>query len=491
MGGVGGEIFVVTGAGQGHLHPCMELCTHLSSRNFHTTLVIPSISGTTPTQIPSSFSQNPLTSFVYITSGPPMRPGSDPTRQQSELELQAHITTNRSQSQPPIICAIVDFQIGWTKEVFQKFNIPVVSFVSFGACAAAMELGAWKAQAGQFNPGEEARFIPGLPEEMAITPSDLKRKPVGPPPGGPPGGGGGRGGGGPPKPGDRPPWVPEVEGAIAMMFNTCDDLERPFIDYMTAQMEMPAWGVGPLLPEQYWKSSSSNSVIRDRQIRQQQRQSNYTEEEVIQWLDSKPRGSVLYVAFGSEVGPSMEEYPQIAAALEHSTNQPFIWVIQPGSGIPKHGGGGGQPGSENQEGYYPHGLDSKVGERGLIIKGWAPQLLILSHPSTGGFLSHCGWNSTAEAIGRGVPFLAWPIRGDQHYNAKLVVSYLKVGYKVAHDLSEMVKEEDIVRGIERLMGDQEMHGRAARLRAKFENGFPASSEAALDAFGDFIRQKAP
>ena len=99
-----------------------------------------------------------------------------------------------------------------------------------------MELGAWKAQAGQFNPGEEARFIPGLPEEMAITPSDLKRKPVGPP-GGPPGGGGGRGGGGPPKPGDRPPWVPEVEGAIAMMFNTCDDLERPFIDYMTAQME--------------------------------------------------------------------------------------------------------------------------------------------------------------------------------------------------------------------------------------------------------------
>ena len=86
-----------------------------------------------------------------------------------------------------------------------------------------MEFGSWKAQVGQFNPGEKARLIPGLPEEMAITPSDLKRKPLGPalgpPRGGPPGGGGGRGGGGPPKPGDRPPWVPEVEGTIALMFN--------------------------------------------------------------------------------------------------------------------------------------------------------------------------------------------------------------------------------------------------------------------------------
>ena len=34
-----------------------------------------------------------------------------------------------------------------------------------------MELGLWKAQAGQFNLGEEARLILELLEEMAITPS--------------------------------------------------------------------------------------------------------------------------------------------------------------------------------------------------------------------------------------------------------------------------------------------------------------------------------
>lgn len=469
-----GEIFVVTGPGQGHLHPCMELCKHLVSRNYHATLVIPSALSSS---IPSSFSQNPLTSIaqISVSSGPPMR-GSDQSRQQASQDLEAHLA-NRSHSPTFPLCAIIDFQLGWTKGVFLKFKIPVISFFTFGACAAAMEWGAWKAQAGDVKLGE-IRFVPGLPEEMGLNYWDLKRRPFGGPPrGGPPGGGGGGpnrppGGGGPPKPGERPPWIPEVEGSIALMFNTCDDLERPFIDYMTSQMEMPAWGVGPLLPEQYWKSS--DALIRDREIRQQKRQSNYTEEEVIQFLDSKPRGSVLYVAFGSEVGPTAEEYPELADALAQSSG-PFIWAIQS---------------SGSAEGYFPDGLDSKVGDRGLIIRGWAPQLLILSHPSTGGFLSHCGWNSTAEAIGRGVPFLAWPIRGDQHYNAKLVVSHLKVGYRVADDLSENVKKEDIVKGIEKLMGDEEMHKRAALLRGKLENGFPVSSEAALDAFGVFITQNA-
>lgn len=464
-----GEVFVVTGSGQGHVHPCMELCKHLTSRNYHTTLVVPS---NLSSAIPSSFSSHPLVSIAQITvpPGPPMPPSHPTAHQHAHQDLLAHLSAHSSDPESPrALCAIIDFQLGWTKECFWKFQIPVIPFFTFGACAAAMELGAWKAQAGDVGPGE-SRPIAGLPEEMAVTYWDLKRKPIGPPRGGdgggrkPPGGGPG----GPPRPGERPPWIPPVEGSVALMFNTCDDIERPFLAYMEAQMGMPAWGVGPLLPEQYWKSS--DSLVRDREIRQHSRQSNFTEEEVIQWLDRQPRGSVLYVAFGSEVGPSIEEYPELAAALEEST-QPFVWAIQ------------SKPG---QPGYFPHGLDAKVGDRGLVINGWAPQLLILSHPSTGGFLSHCGWNSTVEAVGRGVPLLAWPVRGDQHYNAKLVVSHLRVGCRVADDLSENVKKDDIVRGIEKLMGDEGVHQRAAQLKARFGSGFPASAALALDAFGAYI-----
>ena len=127
--------------------------------------------------------------------------------------------------------------------------------------------------------------------------------------------------------------------------------------------------MGPLLPEKYWQSSYS--LIGDPVIGEQEGGSNSREQGVIQWLDTKPRGSVLYVAFGSEV-------------------RPFIWDVQ------------------HDKDHRPDpGLQKRGGNRGLIVYGWAPQLMILSHESTGGFLSHCGWNSTMEAIGRGVPVLAW------------------------------------------------------------------------------------
>ncbi|XP_011028075.1 PREDICTED: UDP-glycosyltransferase 73B4-like isoform X3 [Populus euphratica] len=506
------EIWVVPFFGQGHLLPSMELCKHVASRNFRTTLVIPS---NLSSNIPSYLHLYPLLEIAELPSSPPplQQPGLDPPfpphmhHNQMAQGLENLLST-RSQNPDSGLpaCAIVDVMMGWTLEVFEKFEVPTVGFFTSGACSAALEYAAWKGRVEELKPGE-IRLLPGLPKEMALADSDLKSRPHRPPGGrgGPPGLGGpaGQMGGfprppgdmgppemmGPPKLGGPPPWLDEVKGSIAYMINTCDDLERPFIQYLTDQVEKPVWGIGPLLPELYWKSAGS--LLHDHEIRTNRRQSNVTEEEVIAWLDSKPLSSVLYVSFGSEVGPEMEEYPNLADALEAS-NRPFIWVIQSGSGGcgPPPQFFEGQPGAKAGESYFPCDLDKKVGERGLIIHGWAPQLLILSHPSTGGFLSHCGWNSTVEAIGRGIPILAWPVRGDQNYNAKLVVKHLKVGCMVSDDLSQLIKKDDIIKGVESLWGDEDVKNRAALLRAKFKHGFPTSSVSSLDAFRDFINQKA-
>lgn len=384
---------------------------------------------------------------------------------------------------PPPGCVVMDVMMSWSKDIFRRANVPIVSFFTSGACSTAMEHAAWTAHVDDMLPDDEIRILSGLPETVALSYSDLKRRDQH------------HGGGkpqphggmnfGPPTPGQPPRWLDEAEGSIALLINTCDDLEGPFLEYLAGQIQKPVLGVGPLLPEKYWKSTSS--VLHDRDSRPS-RESNYTEDEVIQWLDSKQTRSVIYVSFGSEVGPTLDEYDELADALGES-NWQFIWVIQPGSGKPGPPANflGGKPvPNAREEGYYPQGLQEKVGNRGLIIKGWAPQLLILGHPSTGGFLSHSGWNSTVEAIGRGIPILAWPIRGDQFYNAKLVVKHLKVGHMVSDDLSEMVKKCDIIRGIELVMGDGEVHDRAIALRSIFEAGYPSSSTASLKALIELI-----
>lgn len=103
-------------------------------------------------------------------------PPSDPLSQQAAKDLEANLASRSENPDfPSPLCAIVDFQVGWTKAIFWKFNIPVVSLFTFGACAAAMEWAAWKLDATDIKPGE-TRLIPGLPEEMALTYYDVRRK---------------------------------------------------------------------------------------------------------------------------------------------------------------------------------------------------------------------------------------------------------------------------------------------------------------------------
>lgn len=468
-----GEILVIPKNAQGHLFPCMELCKHLLSRNYQITLIV--VSDIT-SSIPTSLQQSSHFKVSNISSGSDPFPDFGPRQHNLMAKGLETLLAHRDSDSTRPICAVIDHIMSKTQEVFSKFDIPSVVFITSGACWAAVQHAAWVVRAGDMKPGE-IRNLPGLPEEMVLKYSDLKqRRHWLPPPRAtteaeegklkPPRG--------PPLPGEPAPWVEEVKSSLAILINTSDDLERPFLDYISRLTNKPVWGVGPLLPDQYWQSS--DLVLRDREIRPK-RESNYSEDEVVEWLDSKPGGSVIYVSFGSEVSPTIEEYTELAKALEQST-RPFIWVIQRKSGGPEH-----------RESYFPHGLDKKVGKRGLIIHGWAPQLMILSHPSTGGFVSHCGWNSTVESLVRGVPSLAWPIRGDQYYNAKLVVNHLKIGAMVSESYpADLVKMDHILNGMEKILSDEQIRKRSAALRDEFEKGFPVSSLASLDAFRDFANQ---
>ncbi|OMO93446.1 UDP-glucuronosyl/UDP-glucosyltransferase [Corchorus olitorius] len=438
------QIWVVPFFGQGHLFPSMELCKHIASRNFNTTFII---SSNLLSSVPASFQEHPLIDVAEIPSSPPStppEPNSDiphhPRHHHSGLTQGIEKLLENASRRPA--CAVIDVMMDWTGDAFKKFNIPTIGFLTSGACASTLEYAMWKDRIVDIKPGE-TRLLPGLPEEMALTDSDLKRGPpppgVGgrfgfrrgphgpPPPGhgfshGPPGGPGPQRRG-PPQRGGQPPWVEVANHTVALMINSCNELEGPFLAYLANQIGKPVWGVGPLLPQELWKSS--DSLLHDREIRAN-KQSNVTEDEVMEWLDSKPRGSVLYVSFGSEVAPTKEELEQLADALEAS-NRPFIWVIQPGSGRPRP-----PPGPPQFLGNQPDPND--------------------------------------------VPMEADPESYFPH-----------VGCRISENPSqERIMKDDITNGIEKLMGNDEFKKQAVIISDIFHHGFPASSAAALDAFKEFI-----
>jgi hydroquinone glucosyltransferase len=123
------------------------------------------------------------------------------------------------------------------------------------------------------------------------------------------------------------------------------------------------------------------------------------------WLNKQPRSWVLYVAFGTMAQLTAEEIHELALGLEDSEVR-FLWVLPQRKDTP------------SVIDLLPQGFLERVGDRGNIVTGWAPQLQILGHSATGGFLTHCGWNSSMESITSGVPMVAWSQWAEQHINCR-------------------------------------------------------------------------
>ncbi|KAJ6864083.1 hypothetical protein NC651_034805 [Populus alba x Populus x berolinensis] len=202
----------------------------------------------------------------------------------------------------------------------------------------------------------------------------------------------------------------ETKGII---INTFEELESHAIHSFSKGNIPPVYPVGPIL-----------NLNRDGDCDEES--DKY--KDIKQWLDDQPLSSVVYLCFGSMGSFRVDQVKEIAYGLEQSGHR-FLWSLrQP----PPEGKMEAPSDYTDPRDVLPEGFLDRTANTGKII-GWAPQTDILAHPSVGGFVSHCGWNSILESIWFGVPIAAWPLYAEQQLNAFQMIVELGLGVEIKMD----------------------------------------------------------
>ncbi|XP_072993204.1 UDP-glycosyltransferase 88F5-like [Typha latifolia] len=183
--------------------------------------------------------------------------------------------------------------------------------------------------------------------------------------------------------------------------------------------------------------------------------------ECLTWLDTQPNGSVVFLCFGSMGSFSVEQTKEMATGLENS-GQRFLWAVR----SPKNPDPAKrfEPTPEpDLDSLLPEGFLERTRERGFVVKSWAPQVEVLGHVAVGGFVTHCGWNSTLEGIVAGLPLICWPLYAEQRMNKVFLVEEMRVGVEIEGYDEDLVKAEEVEKKIRWLMESEE--GSVIRERA--------------------------
>ncbi|KAL8188906.1 hypothetical protein R6Q57_029426 [Mikania cordata] len=193
---------------------------------------------------------------------------------------------------------------------------------------------------------------------------------------------------------------------FCVLMETFEELEGDLIKYMSQICQIRA--VGPLFKNPMLDNSISGDLIKA--------------DDCLEWLDSKQPSSVVYISFGSIVSLSEEQVGEMAYGVLNS-GVSFLWVMR--TVVTNTG----------EPGRLPDGFMEEAGERGMVVQ-WSPQAQVLAHPAVSCFVTHCGWNSTMEALSSGVPVVAFPQWGDQVTDAKYLVDEWKVGIRMCRGEAE-------------------------------------------------------
>ncbi|KAI3826164.1 hypothetical protein L1987_00209 [Smallanthus sonchifolius] len=334
--------------------------------------------------------------------------------------LQQRLEQRFDSLKPRPNCILSDKYMTWSDDTAAKYEIPRIIFDGMSCFKQLSTHHLYASKVFDEMPESEPFVLPGLPDRIEITraqlPTEFNHSSA--------------------AMHEQIERVRETESrAYGMVINSFEELEQEYVKEFKKLKGGKVWCLGPL---SLFNNDDSGKSLRGSST-------SVDDQHCLKWLDSKEPGSVVYSCFGSCSQVTPPQLIELGLALEAS-NSPFIWVIRAGDRA-----------EEVEKWLSESGFEARIEDRGLIIRDWAPQLLILSHPSVGGFLTHCGWNSVLEGVCAGVPMITWPQFAEQFLNEKLIVQVLGVGAPVVvhwgleDEFGVTVKSEQVKTAIKTVM----------------------------------------
>ncbi|MQL81995.1 hypothetical protein Taro_014459 [Colocasia esculenta] len=390
------HVLILPYPSQGHINPMLQFAKRLVSRGPKATLV------TTHFIISSVQTKASAVAFASISDG--YDEGGvlsadsldEYFRNLAEVgsrTLAEFIEAQRAGGEP-FTCMVYDTYAPWACEVAARLGLPAVAFSTQSCAASAIYY--YVNRALLPVPGDGSHVsVDGLPPmSRSEFPSFVARDGV---------------------------YYPtltdlslgqfnHLEKADWVLFNSIEELESEVLAGLKAYRN--ARTIGPTVPSMFIDRSIDGDDCYSVNLLQ-------ADDACVQWLDDKPPASVVYVSFGSFATLNSEQTAELAYGLRDAGHA-FLWVLR-----------------ASEQGKLPAGFLEEVGERGRVV-GWCPQLKVLAHGAVGCFVSHCGWNSTLEALSLGVPMVAVPQWTDQPTNAKMVEEVWGVGVRATHGGGEQV-----------------------------------------------------
>ncbi|KAM7258949.1 hypothetical protein ACFE04_014690 [Oxalis oulophora] len=411
------HVVAVPYPGRGHVNPMMNLCKLLASKN--TDILITLVVTEEWLGLISSYRKPENITFATIPNVLPselVRGNNFPgfyAAVMSKMEVPFEKLLDKLE--PPIAYIIADMELMWAIPVGNCRNIPVASLCTMSASALSIishpALHQHRDALIKFlDNGEE--LLTNIPGISTTNVTDLQMIFY-----------------------EEDPFVlslvlefiSRLPKAKYLLINSVYEIEQQAVDTLREIFDLLIFPIGPAIPyfELEQNSSSTGNTY------------------YLEWLDSQPKSSVLYVSLGSFLSVSSDQMNELSAGLQ-SSGVRYLWVAR--------------------------GELACLNETGLVVP-WCDQLKVLCHPSVGGFWTHCGWNSTLEAVFAGVPMLTFPINYDQCPNSKKVVEEWKIGSRVKNrfESASIVKREEIVELVQNFMDLEskrvnDMRNRAAGLQ---------------------------